>query len=200
MIYKEVFTVIRLVLSMPQRTTTFPGWRRLGLERAGPHCQVCWPCAKEGRAEVTLAEESAWCFQKRLDVMCPEPARVCGMWYTWTSVNELFKDWNPDVSFLPCSDEQNIPQRHIFPRPECTGPIFSLAIHFSSFFVICVIILHLYLPLISILPDSIIIPHPPRLCTVRRHQEALCTILSILFTQTDCKASLAWWHQVLFPW
>lgn len=97
------------------------------------------PVLREGESwSDTSGGERLVCFQKRLDVMRPEPAHVYEMWYTWISVNELFKDLNHDVSFLPCSDEQNAPQRHIFPRPECIGPNFFLAIHFSSFFVICV--------------------------------------------------------------
>lgn len=109
----------------------------------------------------------------------------------------FFKTGIAMFTFLPCSDEQNTPKRHIYQRGQrvLRTTLCSLPFRFLSLFVIYIITLPLCLSSTSYM--TLLIYSPANLCTIRRHQEARSIILSTqLTTKTDKNASLARWCHV----
>lgn len=138
MIYKEIFTFIWFARNMSQCTATpvAPASHGSGLPRhrhvwgrAVPARETSWSWC------LTLDEETSWCMFPEMawSYYIFKSAHLYAMLHIWIPINELFKDLNCNVYFLPCSDEQNTPKRHIYQLGQrvLRTTLFFPAIHVS---------------------------------------------------------------------
>lgn len=137
MIYKEIFTFIWFVRNMSQCTATpvAPASHGSGPRRHHHVCGRAVPAWWTGWSwSLTLDEETSWCMFPEMawSYYSFKSAHLYAMLHIWISINELFQDWNCNVYFLPCSDEQNTPKRHIYQRGQrVLTTLFFPAIHIS---------------------------------------------------------------------
>lgn len=142
MIYKEIFTFIWFVRNMSQciATPVAPASQGRGPHRHHHVCGRAIPAWRTGWSwSLTLDEETSWCMFPEMawSYYSFKSAHLYAMLHIWISINELFQDWNCNVYFLPCSDEQNTPKRHIYQRGQrVLTTLFSLPFTFLSLFVI----------------------------------------------------------------